>query len=336
MSFAEFNIWRRNFRDENKNIEVRFQMNRVGGQKNIVMKQDKRGKVVYRADVTVNMKKERSQWTPSLDQAKKARDEFESKRILPEYKNGKELQKRIRFGNLVKEFLERRTTAPSSAVVIKCQLNTFSHLKDFYTDELSQDMFNCLFKETRKARTTLGYTQVVAQLKALALAMDYKFSIDTDLLNKKAKRMPAKRRTVFDCHFFTNQNLEEFEIAVNDFIAKARDSNIEGYYVLIDMLKFSQITGLRIGEIQGLCWESLSDKEIIVERQAFSSENTIEENNGSVFGPPKHGVIRNVVLPAEAKETLEKYKKYKSEHFVCEGLHLVFLSFFSEKEKIIQ
>ncbi|NOT79317.1 MAG: tyrosine-type recombinase/integrase [Bacteriovoracaceae bacterium] len=335
MSLKEYEIWKISFREENKNIEARFQMNRINGQKNIVMKEDRRGKILYRADVTVNMEKKRSKWSPSLDEALKARTEFESKRIQPEYRNGNESQKRIRFGNLIIEFIKRRTVAPSSAVAMKTQLNTFSQLRDFYTDELTQEMFDCCFAKKRNCNTTRDYVAIVAQLKNLALAMNYKFPVDTDLLMKRANRIPEKRRTIYDVSFLTNQNLEEFTTGVAHIMQTKRNRKYhnESYNVYVDMLKFSTITGLRIGELLGLCWESISSKEILVERQAFSDLSIIKENNGSYFGPPKHNIIRKVTLPLEALEILEKYKHYKSEDFICEGLHLVFPCFRHERRQ---
>ncbi|NOT78124.1 MAG: tyrosine-type recombinase/integrase [Bacteriovoracaceae bacterium] len=329
MSLMEYESWKLNFREENKNIETRFRMNRVNGQKNIVMKEDRRGKILFRADVTVNMEKKRSKWTPSLAEAIKARAEFESKRIQPEYRNGNEVQKRIRLGNLMKEFIERRTVAPGSAVAMNTRLNTFSHLKDYYTDELTSKMFECCFSANRNGSTTHEYASIIAQLKSLAIAMDFKFSVDTDLLVKRAKRIPGLRRTIYDVSFLTDENLEEFHNGVAKIMKIKRNSRIhnESYQVYVDMLIFSSLTGLRIGEILGLSWESLSSKKVLVERQAYSDVSIIMENNGSYFGPPKHNVIREVTLPSEALKILEKYKKYKSEKFVCESLHLVFPCF---------
>lgn len=331
MTLLQFQTWKKKFREEHKNIELRFSMHRISGQKNIVVKEDRIGRVMYRADVTVNMEKKRSKWTYSLEEALQARDELESKRVLPSYRNGKELKPKIRFGALLNTFIERRSTigSPTYRAHVVRLINVFSSFKDFYTHELTTDMFNIIFSSDRGKKTTSKYVGLLKDLKNLALSLGYDFPVDTDLLTTKKNSIPAKRSNLSDIKFCSSDDLGEIARA----FAKIKRPSMPSYEVYEDIFTFSRLTSLRIGELLGLAWENvdLNSLKIHVRKQSFSDPRIIAQNNGSFFGSPKHNVERSISLPSDALKILKKYEAYRDPQYACENFNLVFPAFIHER-----
>ena len=77
-------------------------------------------------------------------------------------------------------------------------------------------------------------------------------------------------------------------------------------------LVFILLTGLRAGEMRGLQWHDIDDRQMHVERQYVG-------RGGVGFIPPKDGSVRTIELPPEAIDILKRQKKHLAEMRLAAG-----------------